>query len=178
MTHAELMECYERLYTTMATSKDVAKMKIFGAADKKMFNKMAEAHPDFAAEILAFLAAVEYHNYVTSAEATTAASRFINDDKAITGATEPTHGPHWSMDGAKSFLTTRNIPVEDKPYYNWPALWLTMNMIYSDFASALSELLGSKENDKLAVASYKMAVKKLKDLDRPHFIREYFGLDS
>lgn len=178
MTHAELMEHYERLYTIMATSKDVAKMKIFGAGSHKMFNKMAEAHPDFAAEILAYLGAVEYHNYVTPAEATKVASHFINDDKAITGASEPTHGPHWSMDAVKSFLTARNIPVEDKPYYNWPALWLAMNMIYSDFASTLMELLGSKDNEKLAVASYKLAVKKLKDLDRPHFIREYFELND
>ena len=53
-----------------------------------------------------------------------------------------------------------------------------MNMEYSDYADALVEILGTKESEKIATASYKMAVSKLKDLDRPHFIREYFDLDS
>ena len=78
----------------------------------------------------------------------------------------------------KAFLSARNIPTEDKPFYNWPALWLTVNMIYSDFAEIIAEMTGSKENEKLAVSAYKMALKKLKDLDRPHFIREYFELDN
>lgn len=52
-----------------------------------------------------------------------------------------------------------------------------MNMIYSDFADEIVELIGEKNGEKIAVASYKMAVKKLKDLDRPHFLREYFELD-
>ena len=94
----------------------------------------------------------------------------------ITGSGEPSKGAHWSMDALKGFLSQNGISLEDKPYYNWPALWLTVNMIYSDFANTLVELYGSKDNEYIAQASYKFAVKKLKDLDRPHFIREYFHL--
>jgi hypothetical protein len=78
------------------------------------------------------------------------------------------------MDEAKAFLTSRNIPIEDKPYYNYPALWLTMNMLYSDFSAPVIEMLGTDDNEKVATAFYKMAVKKLKDVDRPKFVRWYF----
>ena len=82
------------------------------------------------------------------------------------------------MDTAKGFLATRGLPFEEKPYYNWPALWLTMNMIYSDYAEVIAEAVGEKNADKIGETSYKMAVKKLKDKDRPNFIREYFELDD
>jgi hypothetical protein len=82
------------------------------------------------------------------------------------------------MDALKGFLTQRGIAFEEKPYYNWSALWLTVNMIYSDYANVIVELVGSKDNERVATACYKMATAKLKDKDRPHFIREYFELDD
>lgn len=176
MTTQELKTRYGELYTTMKGSKDVSKMMLFGMATTAMFDKMAETHPDLAATMLSMLAPIEYNNYVSPEEAMAIASKFINSDRMVSGATEPTRGAHWSMDILKSFLSSRNIPLEEKPYYNWPALWLTVNMIWSDYADTLSELLGTKDNERLAVASYKMAVKKLKDLDRPSFIRHYFCL--
>lgn len=178
MTPQDLKEAYKRLYDGMKMSKDVSKMKIFGAAFTDMFGKVAQAHPDIAQATIDMLAAIEYHNYVTKQEAMDVAEEFINDDTLITGSAEPTRGAHWNMDALKGFLTQRGIPFEEKPYYNWPALWLVMNMEYSDYADTLVELLGDKNGEKLAMACYKMAVKKLKDRDRPHFIREYFELDD
>ena len=178
MTPAEMKELYEKLYHTMATSKDVAKMTMFGAAMSAMFTEVARTNPTLAQTTLDRLAGLEYNNYVTPVEAAGVAARFVNDDAKLTGKAEHARGPHWTMDAVKSFLTSRNIPVEEKPFYNWPALWLTMNMEYSDYADTLVEILGTKESEKIATASYKMAVSKLKDLDRPHFIREYFDLDS
>ena len=162
----------------MKNSRDVRNMKLFGVASTAMFNKAAEAHPEIAMAMLEALAAMEYHNFVTMNEATEVASHFINDDTMITGSPEPTKGAHWPMDTAKAFLVGRGIPLEEKPYYNWPALWLTMNMIFSDYAEVLVDLLGDKNGEKMAMTCYKMAVKKLKDKDRPHFIREYFELDD
>ena len=178
MTTQELKETYKRLYDGMKMSKDVSKMKIFGAAFTDMFGKVAQAHPDIAQATIDMLAAIEYHNYVTKQEAMDVAEEFINDDTLITGSAEPTRGAHWNMDTVKSFLTPRGMETEDKPYYNWPALWLVMNMEYSDYADTLVELLGDKNGEKLAMACYKMAVRKLKDRDRPHFVREYFDLDD
>lgn len=176
MTTQELKDSFDRLYVKMAQSKDVSKMKLFGTAFKDMFGEVASSHPEIALAALDFLAAVEYNNYVTKDEAWSVASDFINDDTMITGTTEPTKGAHWNMDSLKSFLTQKGLPLEEKPYYNWCALWLTTNMIYSDFANVIAEIVG-KENEKIATACYRMAVKKLKDLDRPSYIREYFDLD-
>lgn len=178
MTNQELKDRFMYYMREAVESKDPSKMKVLADSFTRLFNKVVDAHPDLASATLDILSAIEYHNYITSEEAVKIATSFINDDKSITGASEPSHGPHWKMDEMKAFLSARNIPTEDKPFYNWPALWLTVNMIYSDFAENIAEMTGSKENEKLAVSAYKMALKKLKDLDRPHFIREYFELDN
>lgn len=178
MTTQELKERYVSLYNEMKSSRDVSKMKIFGAAFSDMFNRVATSHPDIAAAVVEMLSAIEYHNYATKQEAMEVADKFINDDTLISGGVEPTRGAHWNIELLKGFLTQKNLPLEEKPYYNWAALWLTVNMIYSDYANVLVELLGSKDNERIATACYKMAIKKLKDLDRPRFIREYFHLDD
>ena len=177
MNANELKARFAELYAEMSASKDVGKMELFGTAFTNMFDKVATMHPDIATSTLDFLSAMEYNNYVTPAEAIEEASHFINDDAKLKGNAEPSRGARWNMDTAKAFLSQRGLALEEKPYYNWPALWLTMNMIYSDFADTLVELLGEKDSEKVAVASYKMAVKKLKDLDRPNFVREYFELE-
>ena len=178
MAYAEMKELYEKLYHTMATSKDVSKMTMFGAAMSAMFTEVARTNPTLAQTTLDRLAGLEYNNYVTPVEAAGVAAHFVNDDAKLTGKAEHTRGPHWSYDVFKGAVESLGGKPSEKPYYNWPALWLTMNMEYSDYADALVEILGTKESEKIATASYKMAVSKLKDLDRPHFIREYFDLDS
>lgn len=166
MDAQELKDQFRNLYKRMAESKDVDQMIIFGNAFKRMYDKVADMHPDMAAAVLGVLGAIEYNNYMTNEEAIEAASHLVNDDG--------TPAPHWRMDEAKAFLTSRDIPIEDKPYYNFPALWLTMNMLYSDFAEPIEEVLGTDDNEKVATTFYKMAVKRLKDVDRPKFIRWYF----
>lgn len=178
MNTAELKTRFDELYATMETSNDVAKMRHFGEAFKKMFNEVAERDARLASTIIEYLSMMEFNNFVTADEAMEVASHFINDDMAVTGSAEPTRGAHWPMDTVKAILSARGCALEDKPYYNWPALWLVMNMEYSDYADTLVELLGDKNSEKLAMACYKMAVKKLKDRDRPHFVREYFELDD
>lgn len=177
MTTQEMKARYAELYENMAESKDVSKMMVFGTAFTQMFDKVAMMHPDVAMATLDFLASLEYNNFVTPAEAMTTATKFVNDDTIISGASQPSTGAHWSMDTLKTFLAQKGLPLEEKPYYNWSALWLTTNMIYSDYAEAFHKLLGTKDNERLATASYTFAVKKLKDKDRPHFIRRYFDLD-
>lgn len=178
MTTQEMREQFALLYDTMRESKDIAKMKYFGSAFSQMFDKVAVTDPKLAMATLDMLSAMEYNNYVTATEAAEEASHFVNDDTSITGNPEPSRGARWSMDTAKGFLATRGLPLEEKPYYNWPALWLTMNMIYSDYAEVIADVVGEKNADKIGETSYKMALKKLKDKDRPNFIREYFELDD
>ena len=176
MTQQELITRYNELYAQLSQSKDVKNMHIFGDAFSRVFKKMAEMHPDIAASTLNLLSAIEFNNFASEAEASAVAAKFLNADKVITGAAEESKGPHWIMDEMKAFLQSRNLPVEEKPYYNWPALWLTVNMIYSDYADTLVEVLGTKDSEKLATTCYKLALRKLKDPDRPSFLREYFSL--
>lgn len=176
MTTQEYKDLFMKYYDEAVESKDPEKMQILGSVLKQLYNKTAEMHPDLAQKMLDVMMAISYHNYVTASEATEIASHFVNDDAMVSGSAEHPKGAHWSMDQAKNFLTAHNIPLEDEPYYNWPALWLTMNMIYSDYADVIAEAVG-KDSEKIATTCYKMAVKKLKDLDRPHFLREYFELD-
>lgn len=177
MTPNELKTRFAELYDNMATSHDVSKMRHFGTAFSTMFDRVAVQHPDIAQSTLDFLAMLEYNNYVTPTEATEVASDFINDDTKVSGATEPSKGAHWDMATLKSFLMQKGLPLEESPFYNWATLWLTVNMIYSDFANAFVAITGKKDNDTIATSSYTFAVKKLKDRDRPHFIREYFELE-
>lgn len=178
MTTNDIKTRFAELYENMRTSRDVSKMKRFGVAFSMMFDKVAIQHPDIAMATLDFLAGMEYNNFVTPVEANNVAGGFINDDTFLSGASEPSRGAHWPMEILKGFLTQRGIPLEEKPYYNWPSLWLTVNMIFSDYADALTKIVGSKDNEKIAMASYSLAVKKLKDRDRPQFIRDYFDLDE
>lgn len=177
MKTEDLKARFNALYDKMVVSKDVANMKLFGAAFGKMFDKVASSMPDLAFSTIEMLSAVEFHNFVTMAEAQETAATFINDDKVVTGRAENSRGAHWRPDEVKAVLSPRGIALEESPFYNWWALWLTVNMMYSDYADTLAELIGSKDQERLAVACYKMAIRHLKDPDRPHFIREYFHLD-
>lgn len=176
MTTQELKARYSELYNTMKESKDVANMRTFGEAFTRLYNKVSEVHPDLAMATLNLLESINYNNFVTAEDATELAGKFINADKTLTGAPEGSKGAHWRMDETKAFLVSRNLATEEKPYYNWPALWLTMNMMYSDYADTLVEVLGTKDGEKIATTCYKFAISKLKDPDRPRFIRSYFSI--
>ena len=54
-------------------------------------------------------------------------------------------------------------------------------MIYSDHAQSVAEDMGMSSteavpNEKMALSMYRKSVEKLKDHDRPKFVREYFDL--
>ena len=178
MTSNELKTKFAEYMAIAVESKDSTKMRVLGDSYTLLFNEMADAQPTMVMAAFNLLATIEYNNYVTAEEATKIAASFVNDDKAITGNTEPSKGAHWSMEVLKNFLLQKGLYLEEKPFYNWPALWLTINMEYSDYANVMSESLGTKENERLAMIMYKMANSKLKDADRPNFIRKYYGLDN
>ena len=46
-------------------------------------------------------------------------------------------------------------------------------MLYSDFADTINQFLG---DGNMVEVIYRMAIDKLKDRDRPKFIRQYFGV--
>ena len=161
----ELVEKYDELYEDMASGKDPSKMIAFGEAEKWMFHQMADKHPEIAERWLTKLESTRWHNYLSKSEAEYITSNLINQDN--------TRGPHWSYDTFKGAVESLSGKMAVEPSYNCWALWVTANMLYSDHHRSTSEFVPRDQEPKFF---YAMAVEKLKDVDRPKFIREYFDL--
>lgn len=164
---------YLEQYEMMAASGNPELMRIFGENDKWAFKEMLKLSPKVAQEWLSKNESIRWHNYLTHEEAEMIASNLVNQDR--------TKGAHWGVDTFKQALTSLGAEYEDDPFYNFYALWVTANMLYSDHAQSIAEDLGYKTpsevpNEKMALSMYKKAVEKLRDVDRPRFIRSYYGL--
>lgn len=160
------MQRYEELYAMMATSTDIVKMQVFGEAEKWAFGKMSERDPALAQVWLDKLEPVMWKNYLSKAEAEAIVSKFINADGTI--------GAHWSYDTMRSAVESLGAVMSEEPFFNCWALWATMNMLYSDHAKSVNDFVAKDEQVKFY---YAQAIEKLKDADRPHFIREYFEIE-
>lgn len=170
---SDLLERYEELYEDMATSGNKEKMIAFGEAERAVFHKLAKEHPAIAQMWLDKLEAMHWKNYLSKAEAEEIASKLVNQNGRI--------GAHWGYDTFKTAVESLGGNIHEKPFYNSYALWITANMSYSDHAQSVAEDMGMSSpeavpNEKMALSMYKKAVEKLKDVDKPKFIRWYFGL--
>ena len=160
-----MMQRYEELYSMMATSADPAKMQVFGEAEKWAFAKMTDKDPAMAQVWLDMLEAVMWHNYLSRSEANDIVATFVNADG--------TTGAHWSYDTVRSAVEGLGAKMCEEPYYNGYALFAVMNMLYSDHSKSVDEFVPKDDQVKFYVAQ---AVEKLKDADRPNFVRDYFKM--
>lgn len=159
----ELIRKYDELYEDMAMAKDPKKMMIFGDAEKKMFHSLAKAHPEIAESWLTKLEAGRWNNYLSKSEAEKITGDFINQDGS--------RGAHWPYMAFKAAIESLGVRMSDEPYYNCYALWTEVNSLWSDHNKSISEFIPKEKELKFY---YMMAVEKLRDVDRPRFIREYF----
>ena len=164
-TSEEILNRYKHLYSALERSEDVNVMSVFGKAENWAFARMLELSFDDAKRWLEKLEPTEWNNYLSREEANEIVSGFINQDG--------TRGAHWSFETVKQLIEKNGWDISDEPYFNCYALWVTMNMLYSDHSISLSEYIGE---DELLKFIYKMSVEKLKDRDRERFIRRYFNL--
>ena len=168
----EEMRCkYKHLYKMMSEGRDPEKMQIFGMAEEHIFHRLTESDPAMAEAWLAMLMPVEWNNYLTKDEAKEIGEHMENQDGTM--------GFHWPCDVLFSAVESLGGVIEEMPYYNKYALAATMNMIYSDHADSIAVDMGGKKasdipNEKMAMSCYRKAVEKLKDPDRPRFVRWYF----
>lgn len=162
----ELIKRYDELYADMATARDPKKMMIFGDAEKEMFHCLAHKHPEIAEKWLTKLEAGKWYNYLSKTEAEEIAAMLVNQDGS--------RGPHWSYDTFKGAVESLGGKMYEEPFYNCWALWATANMRYSDNYRSASEFV---PKDQMPKYFYNVAVESLKDVDRPKFVREYFGVD-
>lgn len=161
----ELIEKYDELYEDMATAKDPRKMVIFGDAEKKMFHSLASHHPEIAEKWLTMLEAGKWNNYLSKTEAMEIASKIVNQDGM--------RGAHWSYETFKAAVESLGASMTEEPFYNCWALWIQANAEFSDHHKSASEFVPKDQEPRYF---YMVAVEKLKDVDRPKFIREYYHL--
>jgi hypothetical protein len=165
-TPQEMKERYDALYEYMTQSRDPRNMKAFGCVMNEMMDYLIQSKPDVAEEMIDQLEAIKWHQYLTPKEA-----------ERIVAGMDP-KAP-WSRDTWKGAMESFGLPLEEAPYYNRCALWTEMNKIYSDFGEEIAALLGkplSPTDKDIIAATYKMALKTLKDKDGIYNIRRYFSL--
>lgn len=161
----EIIRKYDELYHDMATAKDPMKMMAFGSAEKWMFHMLAEKHPDIAEKWLAKLEAAKWKNYLSKEEAEEIVEHL--EDKQGRKTYE------WNYEVCKQAVESLGGMMHEEPYYNCYALWAVMNMLVSDHAETVNSFVQPPMRVRFY---YHMAVDKLKDVDRPHFVRPYFHL--
>ena len=160
MESKDLKQRYVELYDYMATSKEPANMKHFGNIMTEMFHWFADNKPEKAEEWLWKLEAIKWNNYLTPKEADTIVAQMVP-------------AAPWTREQWQKAMADHDFDMEDTPYYNKCALYVTMNMIYSDSIETLKKYVGASE---LFNAIYDLAVDKLVDEDGQFNIREYFNL--
>ena len=160
MTQEEMRNEFYALYNTMANSKNVAYMRIFGMVHKEMMEWMIQNKPAEAHMWIEKLESIRWNNYLTQKEAEQIVSNM--DPRAP-----------WSREQWKSVMTQYGYELEKEPYYNSCALWVTMNMIMSDSSQTLAQYVENGNQFKLVHA---LAVDKLTDKDMVFDIRHYFSV--
>lgn len=160
MNAQELKNAYADLYGYMANSKDPANMKAFGRVMTEMFMWFADNKPDAAQEWLEKLSAIKWNNYLTPKEA-----------ESIVAQMDP--AAPWTRDQWKTAMEQHGYELDEEPYYNRCALWVTMNMIMSDSSETIGKYV---EGDDMFNLVYDLALDKLCDRDSRFSVRKYFDL--
>ena len=160
MDKKEMKEKFSELYIKMAASTNVENMKLFGSVMEKMMEELISNNPEKAEKFLEQLEAVKWKNYLTQSEA-----------EKILERMEP-EAP-WKFDKWKNAMEEYGYSLEEWPYYNKGAIYVTMNMIMSDSGQTIPKYISSNVLFKFV---HDMAVDKLKDKDGVFSVRKYFGL--
>ena len=163
-----MKEEFLKLYDYIVNSEDPKKMHVLGQVVKSMMYRFIDSYPQWAREYLDTLQAVKWNNYLTQKES----------EQIVTNMVPK---PMWNRTAWESMMTNLGLPMEDEPYYNGEALYVTMQMICSDDAETLMSYLGMQDlnngnRETLFKLVYKLALNKLCDKDKMFNIREYFKL--
>lgn len=154
------MQKYDQLYAKMAASTNINNMKLFGKVGRESMEIIARQMPAKAEELLEQLCAVNWNNYLTPKEA-----------ESIVDRMEPTRP--WSKEQWRNVMEQHRYMLEEEPYYNSCAMYVTMCMIYSDSLETLKRYTSGVDMFDFVHA---LALDKLKDKDQVFNIREYFDV--
>ena len=154
------MKKYDQLYTKMAASTNINDMKLFGKVGRETMEFVARQTPAKAEEFLEHLDAVNWDNYLTPKEAESIVDKMV--------PTRP-----WPRDQWRVVMEQHRYVLEEEPYYNSCAMYVTMCMIYSDSLETLKRYTSGVDMFEFVHA---LAIDKLKDKDQVFNIREYFNV--
>ena len=166
MEGKEIKQKFEVLYNTVATSNEPKYMNVFGETMKAMLDDMIADKPELAQEYVEKLEAIEWNNYLTKKEA-----------MEIVEGMNPAN--FWSAESWLGNMEKSELCMEEKPYYNDYALFVTMNQVISDHGGTLASVLGKSsvseiDAGELIDIAHKLAIDLLKDKDGVYDIRKYF----
>lgn len=165
MEQKEMMSEFSSLYGMMATSGKPEYMHTFGDVMKCMMKDMVSLKPELAQEYLGKLCSIKWNNYLTKKEAMT-----------IVSGMNPKGG--WDYAEWEKMMEKLDARMEDTPYYNRYALYVAMNMVFSDSATTIAVIAGKTleeiPEDELFADVHMLALDKLEDKDGMFDIREYF----
>ena len=158
---------WDELYGIMESSKDPKIMILFGEVMKIMMERSINYDQMFAEKMIEKLCAVKWKNYVTADEA-----------DAVVMKMDPQ--PNMTREQWMKLMERFSLPLEEEPYYNLWALYLTMCMKVSDSKVSIARLMGKMPTeltqDELATGAHMLAMDVLKDKDGVFDIRQYFKL--
>ena len=136
MSPEEMKKEFDALYNTMANSKNVSFMHIFGKVHKEMMNWMIANKPDLAQEWIEKLESIRWNNYLTVKEA-----------ESIVDKMKP-EAP-WTREKWKQAMEQNELDLECEPDYNKCALFVTMSMIMSDSKETIEKCKEATEGEKI-----------------------------
>lgn len=160
MNTEEMMKKYDRLYEKMATSAKIENMRLFGKVGREAMVLIVKNMPEKAEELIDKLCAINWDNYLTEREA-----------EAITSKMDPQRP--WPREQWLSVMKQHGYPLEEEPYYNRCAMYVTMSMVYSDDIESLKHFASGIDMFEFIHA---LALNKLKDKDKVFSIRKYFDV--
>lgn len=165
MEQKEMMSEFNTLYGSMVTSNKPENMRTFGDVMKCMMKDMVTMKPELAQEYIGKLESIKWKNYLTKKEAI-----------AIVSEMNPNGG--WDYGEWEKAMEAQDARMEDSPYYNKYALFVTMNMIFSDSANTIAVIAGKTlqeiSKDEMFADVHMLALDKLEDKDGNFGIRQYF----
>lgn len=170
MEKNDIIKKFNLLYDDAVHSGDPDDSKISFAMFKIAMHRLIEVDQENAQSMVEqYEGSLNYYNFLTESEANTITSGFVNADGS--------KGAKWTMEEVANAVKRVGGILEDDPYYNKWALYVTINMFYSDQSPTIKKWIGDTELKQFEFC-YDMAFHQLHDEDRPYWIRYYFGLDS
>lgn len=139
-----------------------------------MFNQAVEFLTDLDMDLSKefverFEGVLNYNNFLTEGESRRILLSFLNQDGS--------KGAHWKdPDLFFKKLQSCGKELEERPYYNKWALYVTANMYSSDHHNDIIKWVGG-DLDKYFEACVDFSYSQLTDKDRPEWVRWYFHIN-